>query len=204
MDEGTAALIAAIAGMVGALGGAAVGGIAAVRGARLGAEKSAEATRQQVKDQAVVEHLHWLRQERREACVELLTSSEELVSALWQIWELVEPLVDEAEPGQPIITPEMRTRLTTADEVHDACLAAKMRLFLLGPDDLLETAEQLVETMWSSAETLQALLEDEQRLWADENSFDEPVARLREAGRHYNRFVVKVREVLTNPSNSTP
>ncbi|MFE3549961.1 hypothetical protein ACFXN2_14925 [Streptomyces kronopolitis] len=67
MDEGTAALIAGVAGMIGALGGAIAGAIGAVRGARVGAERTAEATRQQVRDQATAEHGHWLRQQRQAA-----------------------------------------------------------------------------------------------------------------------------------------
>lgn len=63
MDQGIAALIAAGFGLV----GAGVGGLAAVWGAKVGAERSAQATRQQVQDQAVAEHDHWLRQQRLEA-----------------------------------------------------------------------------------------------------------------------------------------
>ncbi|MFG2954835.1 hypothetical protein ACGF5O_14015 [Streptomyces sp. NPDC048291] len=63
MDQGIAALIAAGFGLV----GAAVGGAAAVWGARIGAERSAQAVKQQVQDQAAVEHAHWIRQQRLEA-----------------------------------------------------------------------------------------------------------------------------------------
>ncbi|WP_406429841.1 hypothetical protein OHA59_30350 [Streptomyces sp. NBC_01589] len=63
MDQGIAALVAAGFG----LAGTAVGGAAAVWGAKMGAERSAQAVKQQVQDQAAAEHAHWLRQQRSEA-----------------------------------------------------------------------------------------------------------------------------------------
>ncbi|MET7719057.1 hypothetical protein [Streptomyces sp. NPDC005407] len=63
MDQGVAALIAAGFGVLGTV----VGGAAAVWGAKIGAERSAQAVKQQVKDQAAAEHAHWLRQQRLEA-----------------------------------------------------------------------------------------------------------------------------------------
>ncbi|MFD3495396.1 hypothetical protein ACFWWB_33300 [Streptomyces sp. NPDC058690] len=65
MDQGVAALVAGIVGMIGALGGAIAGGYAAVRGARIGARNAAEVTRQQVKDQAAANHAQWLTDLRR-------------------------------------------------------------------------------------------------------------------------------------------
>lgn len=47
--------------------GAAIGGLAAAWGTRTGAERAALAAQRQVRDQAVAEHLHWLRQQRLEA-----------------------------------------------------------------------------------------------------------------------------------------
>ena len=67
MDQGAAALIAGMAGMIGALGGALAGGVAAVRGARVGAETTAAAALQQIQDQAVTEHQQWLRGQRQQA-----------------------------------------------------------------------------------------------------------------------------------------
>ncbi|MFJ8152240.1 hypothetical protein [Streptomyces sp. NPDC094468] len=63
MDQGVAALIAAGFGVL----GTAVGGAAAVWGAKIGAERSAQAVKQQVRDQTAAEHAHWLRQQRLEA-----------------------------------------------------------------------------------------------------------------------------------------
>jgi len=65
MDQGWAALLAAAVGLIGALGGAIVGGYAAIRGAREGAERAATSAMEQITRQAEDQHRHWLRQERR-------------------------------------------------------------------------------------------------------------------------------------------
>ncbi|AJE84201.1 integrase [Streptomyces albus] len=69
MDQDLVALITAAVGLVGAIGGAAIGGLAAARGARTGAETAAKAkaTADQVRDQAVADRQHWLRERRLEA-----------------------------------------------------------------------------------------------------------------------------------------
>ncbi|MFJ2833144.1 hypothetical protein ACIPC1_37325 [Streptomyces sp. NPDC087263] len=72
MDDGLVALVAAGAGLVGALGGAAMGGLAAVRGARIGAETTARATIEQARAQERAQHDHWLRDERKRAAVLML------------------------------------------------------------------------------------------------------------------------------------
>ncbi|GAA0680271.1 hypothetical protein GCM10009536_08390 [Streptomyces thermocarboxydus] len=74
MDEGVVALVAAGVGLVGAIGGAAIGGFAAARGTRLGAETAAQATVRQVHDQSIAEHEHWLRERRLETCTALLAA----------------------------------------------------------------------------------------------------------------------------------
>ncbi|MEU9055668.1 hypothetical protein AB0D37_35650 [Streptomyces sp. NPDC048384] len=68
MDQGLVALLSAGVGLVGAIGGAAIGGLAAARGARIGAETAARATVKQVRDQADIDHDHWLRGQRLDAC----------------------------------------------------------------------------------------------------------------------------------------
>ncbi|MFG2651260.1 hypothetical protein [Streptomyces sp. NPDC048436] len=63
MDQEIAAIVTGAFGLV----GVAIGGAAAAWGARTGAERTARATHQQVRDQADAEHAHWLRQQRLEA-----------------------------------------------------------------------------------------------------------------------------------------
>ncbi|WP_143589876.1 hypothetical protein [Streptomyces africanus] len=73
MDQGLAAIIAAGFGLV----GAAAGGAAAVWGAKVGAEKTAAASRQQAAAQAAFERDHWLRQQRLELFGRLLAKIRE-------------------------------------------------------------------------------------------------------------------------------
>jgi len=77
MDQGIAAVLAGVAGLI----GAGIGGIAAVLGARIGAETVARATSLEVRDQATVDHEHWLRGERLEAYKELLAAYDEYAIA---------------------------------------------------------------------------------------------------------------------------
>jgi hypothetical protein len=72
VDQGWAAVIAGIAGLVGAVVGAVAGGRAAVRGARIGAEVNAAAVRAQVRDQAALAQEQWVRQERQKACLQVM------------------------------------------------------------------------------------------------------------------------------------
>jgi hypothetical protein len=72
VDQGWAAVIAGIAGLVGAVVGALAGGHAAVRGARIGAEVNAAAVRAQVRDQAALAQQQWVRQERQKACLQVM------------------------------------------------------------------------------------------------------------------------------------
>ncbi|MEU9125924.1 hypothetical protein AB0C96_39985 [Streptomyces sp. NPDC048506] len=67
MDEGKAALYAAIVGFAAAVIGAAVGGWASWRAARHSADAAVRAAVEQVKGQAKNEHAHWIRQERLHA-----------------------------------------------------------------------------------------------------------------------------------------
>jgi hypothetical protein len=72
VDQGWAAVIAGIAGLVGVVVGALAGGHAAVRGARIGAEVNAAAVRAQVRDQAALAQQQWVRQERQKACLQVM------------------------------------------------------------------------------------------------------------------------------------
>jgi hypothetical protein len=72
VDQRWAAVVAGIAGLVGAVVGALAGGRAAVRGARIGAEANAAAVRAQVRDQAALAQQQWVRQERQKACLRVM------------------------------------------------------------------------------------------------------------------------------------
>ncbi|MFJ7180999.1 hypothetical protein ACIQXA_32420 [Streptomyces massasporeus] len=62
MDQGIAGVIAGAAGLI----GAGIGGLATAYGARIGAQKTIEAAQTQVDRQSAAEHLHWVRDQRRQ------------------------------------------------------------------------------------------------------------------------------------------
>lgn len=73
MDQGLAAIWAAIAGLV----GAGVGGGFAVWGASIGGRKAVEAAEKQADRTATADHQHWLRQARFDAYTALLDLAQE-------------------------------------------------------------------------------------------------------------------------------
>ncbi|MFD9139679.1 hypothetical protein ACFVY7_02550 [[Kitasatospora] papulosa] len=75
MDQGIAGVIAGIAGLF----GAGVGGLATAYGARIGAQKTLEAASMQAERQSTFEHLHWIREQRRQVYSDVLASH----ASLW-------------------------------------------------------------------------------------------------------------------------
>ncbi|MFE6487677.1 hypothetical protein ACFVGN_32750 [Streptomyces sp. NPDC057757] len=78
MDQGWSALIAGLAGLV----GAAVGGYFAKAGAVQGAKTAADAVARQVEEQRAHELTQWIRQERRAAFGEVVRAHGELAGRL--------------------------------------------------------------------------------------------------------------------------
>ncbi|MFE2500823.1 hypothetical protein [Streptomyces rubiginosohelvolus] len=70
MDQGIAGVIAGCAGLL----GAGVGGLATAYGARVGAQKTVEAAHAQAERQSTSEHLHWIREQRRQVYSDVLAS----------------------------------------------------------------------------------------------------------------------------------
>ncbi|TLQ43423.1 hypothetical protein [Streptomyces marianii] len=146
-----AAFIAGMAGMVGALGGALVGGVAAVRGARIGAEKAAEAVRQQVQDQASVDHDHWLRQQRLEAYTMLLGAYD----AHAPVAHRASQKVADVSPGEDLPDAEFEEMFTTAGVIQQE----RQRVKLVGPDAIHVKAVELEQAVWRYRSALMALAE---------------------------------------------
>lgn len=130
-----AALIAGIAGMIGAVAGALAAGIAAIRGAGIGAEVTAAATRQQVRDQANLERDQWFRHQRQAAFTEFLQVYERWLDASRDLGKHIE------QPGWQEMRAEteaVRERLLiAADEVQRAEVAVKI---VIPADNLLRQA----------------------------------------------------------------
>ncbi|MFD7200479.1 hypothetical protein [Streptomyces sp. NPDC059893] len=149
MNEGTAALIAGLAGTGGALGGAIIGAVAAVRGARIGAEKAAETARQQVQDQASVDHEHWLRQQRIEAYTGFLSGYDECTKITHQTRRKILDM----SPGTGL--PEEDFEAVTA--AANTLRRLRQRVKLVGPAPVHSRAVELEETVWNYHADLEAL-----------------------------------------------
>ncbi|MFE3433045.1 hypothetical protein [Streptomyces sp. NPDC059171] len=133
MDQGVAAAVAGVAGMLGALGGALAGGAAAVRGAKIGAETAAQASRQVVEDQASADHAHWLREQRQQGYSNLLTEAQNFRHAAHTI--ITALFVDHWRESQLGEVEECARRLR---EVGNS-------VALVGPDIVLQAQSMVVD-----------------------------------------------------------
>ncbi|MGW5527434.1 hypothetical protein [Streptomyces xanthochromogenes] len=134
-----AAVIAGLAGTFGALGGAVAGGIAAVRGSRIGAETGARALRQQVQDQAEIERAHWLREQRRAAYSTYIAAAQKAGEKAYD--SLGSP--DDA----------------CADDVFEAVsqlASLRSSLTLIGPREIDEAAHDLLGAGWEVARKIRS------------------------------------------------
>ncbi|WP_328544410.1 hypothetical protein [Streptomyces europaeiscabiei] len=139
MDEGTAALIAGLAGTAGAIAGAVVGAVAAVRGARIGAEKAAETARLQVQDQASIDHEHWLRQQRIEAYSEFLTVYDDSTVVAGRTRKKIVEM--EPAAGQP------EEDLRELKEIVHRLRQVRQRVKLVGPETIHTRATALEDSV---------------------------------------------------------
>lgn len=132
VDEGTAAVVAAIVGVVAALLGSAVGGLAAVRGAREGAKIAARE-----------QHDLWLRQERR-------TAYGAIVQAVQRCETELSAIVDHTPDGQVVSAEDAdRYRATCVEFVN--VTAAQTLLFNL---DWVRRANEFRESATHAAAML--------------------------------------------------
>ncbi|MFE3884552.1 hypothetical protein ACFXPQ_16865 [Streptomyces lydicus] len=128
MDEGTAALYAAIIGFTAAIIGAAVGGWASWKAARHSADAAVQVTVKQIKGQAANEHAHWVRQERRLAYGEVLRAYASLRAAVSRCQRHM-------IAGIPFIN-----ELRDAREKEGALISTVGVIYMLGPREVAEAA----------------------------------------------------------------
>ncbi|MFI6288360.1 hypothetical protein ACIBCM_27040 [Streptomyces sp. NPDC051018] len=121
MDQGVAALIAGLAGTIGALGGGLIAGTAAIRGART----AGEAVRQQVRDQAVVEHRQWLRGQRQQAYAGAVRAVEAFIAA--------------AESAMFCGDDDRPQHMARVVETHENFQATAVMINLVGPQEVHAT-----------------------------------------------------------------
>jgi hypothetical protein len=130
MDQGLAAALAGVAGLV----GAAIGGLATAYGARVGAQKSIEAAQVQVDRQAAAEYQQWVRDQRRQLC-----------SAISDAWgpfrHTASSCITEVKDRRPLSDAELGTLNTHYVTLSNAC----GRLALWGPEQLITTGNELAK-----------------------------------------------------------
>ncbi|MGW7459898.1 hypothetical protein [Streptomyces sp. NPDC054797] len=128
MDQGLAAALAGIAGVV----GAGIGGLATAYGARVGAQKTIEAVHTQAAHQASAEHEQWTREHRRQAC--------DAAVAAWM------KFYTESVPCQGRISRDQDISEEQFTALHEAFIAltiATAKFQLWGPDNLVSSARNL-------------------------------------------------------------
>lgn len=146
--------------MVGALGGAVAGGAAAIRGARIGAEKTAEATRAQVRDQAALDHGRWLQQQRVET-----------YSAFLEAWDAV--LVAVTDVGGLRDEPTPADALGSVSDALRNLRSQLTRVMVVGPPKARRLAEDLVQAA-SQMRRMLELPESERRILAERDNLTGP------------------------------
>ncbi|MFB6537069.1 MULTISPECIES: hypothetical protein [Streptomyces] len=132
MDQEWATVLTAGIGLVGALGGSLLGARAAIKGARDAAVLAADAARQQLADQAEMEHRHWLRQERQKSYREVLDAYAVLTPVIWEVHESL-------HGGRMLEASELADLSVRFDELISPC----MRLNLIGPARVTASGEDL-------------------------------------------------------------
>ncbi|MCC9686877.1 hypothetical protein [Streptomyces sp. MNU103] len=176
MDEGLAAVIAGVAGTVGALGGGLIAGIAAVRGARA----TGEAVRQQVRDQAEVEHRQWLRGQRQQAYADTIHALEMFLSVA----------------GTAIFQEEQRAEhMPRVVELHERFAAQCVAVDLVGPEEVRGPLSKAVDV---SSDFYIALVE-----WAEDTSDDRSkaetfMAKADELTQARNALMTALQEALAD------
>ncbi|MFG2889297.1 hypothetical protein [Streptomyces sp. NPDC048248] len=188
MDAGIAAVIAGVAGMVGALGGAATGGLAAVRGARIGAEKTSAALLKQTQDQAEIEHRHWAREHRRQACSQLMEQYAGMLGAL--------ALAQKALWNGELLPAEEHQAI---DALKVAMAPVSRQLDLWGPPELRDAVDELMDKVM-----IAAFLVKEWAHAVETSAVDIAAHEARyqhfDTGPAYNSFVATAGEVLRSPT----
>lgn len=189
MDAEIVALVTAGVGLVGALGGAVIGGAAAMCGARIGAETTARATEKQVREQALNEHEHWLREQRLQAYRALLVAFDEFAVATTQMSRMLNWPSTDADPipvdiGAPA----------------NAVTSANVLIQMLGPEGVRAPAAELWERVYEAFHCLsrwrRAFIRE------DDDSAEQARAeweRVRKMGAVHIAFVQAATEAVANP-----
>ncbi|MDX3386627.1 hypothetical protein PV682_35055 [Streptomyces niveiscabiei] len=180
MNELAIALTAAAFGLAGTV----IGAIVSARGAKAGADRNAQTVIQQVQDQAVVEHSHWLRQQR-------LTAYEGFLETWDECLRLTQVPADASDTDQSSLEPlrEAAGRMT----------GRARRIALLGPPEVAQAAEKLAEIMQEDvAASAKFIHAAEAGLTTMENSDSSSFADLQIATQSLQECTGQVNHLLTH------
>ncbi|MFF8900388.1 hypothetical protein ACF082_23280 [Streptomyces lydicus] len=181
MDEGNAALYAAIIGFAAALIGAAVGGWASWRAAKHSADAAVRATVEQVTGQAANELAQWIRQERRKVYGEVIAAYAQMGHALIRL--SAAPTDDELEAAYQV----------EADKVRVAAHTVR----LLGPDSVNAAAWVLIESTHEARNAIREWARQVARGSSGLREMEEAAEETQHAmGASYTAFLAACREVL--------
>ncbi|MEV6127619.1 hypothetical protein AB0M05_12465 [Streptomyces violaceusniger] len=143
MDQGLAAFFASMAALLGAL----IGGGFSARAARIGGEKTVEAARRQVKDQAQAESERWLLQARHDAYQVILGAIDAYADAL--ILPTTEAEAAETAK-QRFRSAELRVKVVGPETVRNA--AHELSLTFIGVQRVLDDGQPIESWMASRIE----------------------------------------------------
>ncbi|MGW2006150.1 hypothetical protein [Streptomyces nigrescens] len=184
MDEGKAALYAAIIGFAAAIMGAAAGGWASWRAARHSADAAVQAALAQVTGQAANELAQWIRQERRQVYGEVITAYAQMGHILVRLGEA--PANDALEAAYQV----------EADKVRIA--AHTVRLF--GPGSVNAAAQEFIKATHEARNAIHVWTRKTASGSSDLLEAEEAAAEAqRSMGRSYSAFVAACQEVLLTP-----
>ncbi|MCQ8828329.1 hypothetical protein [Streptomyces malaysiensis] len=138
MDQGLAAFFASMAALLGAL----IGGGFSARAARIGGEKTVEAARQQVRDQAQAEADRWFLQARHDAYQVILGAIDAYTDAL--ILPTTEAQAVEAAK-QRFRSAELRVKVVGPETVRSA--ANELSLTFIGVQRVLDDRQPIESWM---------------------------------------------------------
>lgn len=173
-------MISLVAAVIG-LAATGLGAVVGARAARFGAERNAETVRRQVQDQGVVEHGHWLRQQR-------LNTYETFLEAWDECLRITQTSPEVHDPDS--------TGLEDLKEAAGRMAERARRIALLGPEEVTRAAEELTETMQEDVAVSTRFIEVAQAAIAAVDSRLVPSEAVAEATEEYRRRTEKLTALM--------
>ncbi|MFD7682889.1 hypothetical protein [Streptomyces sp. NPDC059271] len=178
MGANAVALLTGLIGLIGALGGAAIGGRAAMRGARISVDAAATA-----------EHAQWVRGQRQMLYQAVLDAYNEFAAEAQAVHEGLDDQIDGVSPV------DLSSEVV---EVNSAC----SRVGFLGPGEVTAAANAFRRNTWSAAAALTAWEQAATGPTDELSELDREACRMEASGtkdavrESYERFMAAAQAVL--------